>query len=133
MKNGAGQALLQRDAKRREQRLERMPRVLAALGVTDTKTQEAITDHLNAAATAYNPVLEAQMKLRRALAIRATPEALIKTAMDDVRNAKKTYAATFQKSLDALDKKISYTKNSRLEGALLTLGVLDPDGINTGI
>jgi Skp family chaperone for outer membrane proteins len=129
-KEGAAATLLERENKRRQLRLERLPKSLTSLGVTDAKVQDAVVTHLKDVSKTQSAVLEAQIKLRRSLLLKTTPEAQLRADSAAVSQAKKDYEAAFQKSLDALDKKINYSKSPRLEAVLLSLGALDPDGLN---
>ena len=121
--------LAEREAERQEQRLERVPRFLNAYSVTDEKTQEAIMAHLKSTSEERQEVTKAQYKLRRLLIVKNTIEAQITEASEALRQAKKDYEAAFEKSLTKLNQEIAYTKNPRLEAALLSLGALDPKGI----
>lgn len=128
----APDAVANREAKRRELRLERIPKMLTALGVTDAKTQEAVTAHLAESGKARASLLAAQYALRRALIIKDTPDAKVKAAVATQRQAYQDYQAAFKKSLATLDEKIGYTKNARLEGALLAVGVLELEAMTIG-
>ena len=121
--------LAEREAARQEQRLERVPKYLNAYSITDEKTQNAIMEHLKNTSSQRQEVAKAQYKLRRLLIVVNTIEPQIKEGSAALRKAEKDYEDAFQKSLGELDKKISYTKNARLEAALLALGALDPKGI----
>ena len=123
--------LQQRTAKRIELRLERLPKTLMALGITDEKTQEIIAGHFRTALAARKPLMEAQLQLRRALIVKTTSDTQFKGVLEAQKAARKAYEAAFQKALDDLDGKISYRKMPRLEAALLAAGALDPDGVNT--
>jgi hypothetical protein len=123
--------LQERNAKRLELRLERLPRVLIMLGITDTKTQESIVEHFRSALKSRESIAEAQQKLRRALSDKTLPDAHIKAVSNEPQTARKVYEAAFAKSLDELDKKIGYRKNMRLEAVLLSIGALDPYGADT--
>jgi len=134
--NANGERLLdklaEREADRQEQRLERIPKYLNAYGITDDKTRDAIMTHLKNTSSERQEVTKAQFRLRRLLIVTNTIDAQIKEASDALRKAEKDYEAAFQKSLADLDKKISYSKNLRLEAALLALGALDPKGVIGG-
>ncbi len=121
--------LTEREADRQGHRLERLPKYLNAYGITDAKTQDAIMAHLKNTSTERQEVTKAQYKLRRLLIVASTMESQIKEASEALRKAEKDYETVFQKSLTDLDKKVAYTKNVRLEAALLALGALDPKGI----
>ena len=121
-------AQVERGEKRAEQRIEKLPKYLALFGVTDAKTQDAIAEHMRVTSKARDPLMTAQLQLRRLLALRTTSDAEMKKALDDHRAARKDYEAAFHKSLDDLDKKIGYTKSPRLEATLAAMGALDPEG-----
>ena len=123
-------AFHERTAKRIELRLERLPKTLALLGIADDKTQELIAGHFRIVMTAREPLLEAQLDLRRALIIKTTSDTQFKAAIEAQRTTRKAYEGAFQKALDDLDAKIAYRKTPRLEAVLLAIGALDPDGVN---
>ncbi len=123
--------LQQRTAKRIELRLERLPKILAALGITDEKTQNSVAEHFRTVLTARKPLMEAQLQLRHALIVKTTSDTQFKGLLEAQRAARKAYEAAFQKALDDLDGKIAYRKMPRLEAALVAAGALDPDGVNT--
>lgn len=120
--------LAERNGKKAELRVEKLPKYLSAYGVTDTKAHEAIAEHMRGTAKARDPLVVIQLDLRRLLALRATPEAELKKIIDAQRVARKDYEAAFRKSLEELDKKIGFSKNPRIEAALAALGALDPEG-----
>jgi len=128
-----GADLKERNAKRIELRLQRVPKMLTTLGVTEAATQDAVAAHFQAVLKAREPLQEAQLKLRRVLVSKIASDAQIKAALDAQRAARKDYETAFQKALDDLDKKVSYTKNTRLEAALLAIGALDPDGVTAAL
>ena len=121
----------QRLTKRIEVRLQRLPKTLAALGVTDEKTQEVIAGHFRSVLMARGPLLEAQMQVRRALLVKTTSDTQFKSVLDAQRVARKAYETAFQAALDDLDGKVAFRKTPRLEAVLLAIGALDPDGLNS--
>ena len=123
--------LKERNARRLELRLERLPRVLINLGITDAKIQQTIVDHCRTAIAGREAIAEAQQNLRRSLSDKTVPDAQVKAAVNALQSTRKEYEAAFAKSLDELDKKISYRKNMRLESVLLSIGALDPYGTET--
>ena len=124
-------ALQERNNKRVELRLERLPRVLINLGVTDTQTQQTIVEHCRTALASRESIADAQQKLRRSLSDKTMPDAQVKAAANALDTARKVYEAAFAKSLDELDKKTGYRKSMRLESVLLSIGALDPYGTDT--
>lgn len=123
-------AFHERTAKHIELRLERLPKIVALLGIADDKTQEVIVGHFRTVMTAREPLLETQLDLRRALITKATSDTQFKAVIEAQRTARKAYEGAFQKALDDLDAKIAYRKTPRLEAVLLAIGALDPDGVN---
>ena len=124
--------LTEREATRQKQRLERVPRFLNTYGIRDEKTQQAVQEHLQATLKERESLIKAQYQLRRLLVMPNTIEAQIKEASRSLLQADKDYTAAFEKSRAELDQKIGYSKNTRLEAALLAIGALDPKG-NPGI
>lgn len=123
--------LTERERARQEQKLERIVRYLNAYGIRDEKTQQAVQAHLKAALKEHENVTKAQYNLRRLLIMPNTIEAQIKEASAALVQAEKAYTVAFEESRLELDQKIGYSKNTRLEAALLAIGVLDPIGMGS--
>jgi hypothetical protein len=121
--------LAERETARQELKLERLPRYLNAYGIRDEKIQQAVQAHLKASLKERENITRVQYQLRRLLVMPNTIEAQIKAASADLIQAEKSYEAAFEKSRTELDQKIAYTKNARLEAALLAVGALDSKGM----
>lgn len=123
--------LAERERVRQEQKLVRIVRYLNAYGIRDEKIQQSVQAHLKTALKEHESVTKAQYNLRRLLIMPNTIEAQIKEASSALVQAEKAYAVAFEKSRAELDQKIAYSKNTRLEAALLAIGVLDPIGMGS--
>ncbi|HEY0073911.1 MAG TPA: hypothetical protein VGB77_07415 [Abditibacteriaceae bacterium] len=121
--------LAERETARQELKLERLPRYLNAYGIRDEKIQQAVQAHLKASLKERENITRSQYQLRRLLVMPNSIEAQIKAASGALIQAEKSYATAFEKSRIELDQKIAYTKNARLEAALLAVGALDPKGM----
>jgi hypothetical protein len=121
--------LAERETARQELKLERLPRYLNAYGIRDEKIQQAVQAHLKASLKERENITRSQYQLRRLLVMPNSIEAQIKAASSALIQAEKSYEAAFEKSRAELDQKIAYTKNARLEAALLAVGALDPKGM----
>lgn len=121
--------LAERETARQELKLERLPRYLNAYGIRDEKIHQAVQAHLKTSLKERENITRAQYQLRRLLVMPNSIEAQIKAASAALIQAEKSYEAAFEKSRTELDQKIAYTKNARLEAALLAVGALDPKGM----
>jgi len=109
---------------RQEQSEERLRNVMKENGITEPADQNAVLAYLADELEARRPLRQKGMKLQEALSDSNTTDAQIKALVDDYHNAQKVEEQRRIKAQNDLDAKIHYTKNPRMEGFLMLMGVL---------
>ena len=104
--------------------------MLTQAGVNDAATQTAILDYVKADIDARAPLRDQGKKILQALRDGAVTDDQLLALVTDYRAAQQAERTRRTQAEAALDAKINYSKNPRLESVLLNIGALDPDGLN---
>ncbi len=116
-----------------QSRLEsEMRQLMAWLGCNETRVQDAILEHIGAETRARKTLRVQSRRLFEAvraerplsLPIGEVPDAVLIARLADFRAGLEADRVRREASEKTLDDRISYTKNPRLEAALLLLGVI---------
>ncbi|HEX8237118.1 MAG TPA: hypothetical protein VF600_14260 [Abditibacteriaceae bacterium] len=112
-------------AQERQQRLEnQMRQAMSNLGCSDIPTQDAIISYLGADIRARRPLQAQSRRLFNALRSADLPEDKLASMVADFRAAVEADKQRRAASEAALDGRIKYSQNPRLEAMLLLFGVI---------
>jgi hypothetical protein len=112
-------------AQERQQRLEnQMRQAMSNLGCSDIPTQDAIISYIGADMRARRTLQTQSRRLFMALRSKDRPEDEIARMVSDFRAAVETDKQRRTASEAALDGRIKYSQNARLEAMLLLFGVI---------
>lgn len=109
---------------RRQEQETQLRTLMSSNGVTDAPTQDAVLTYLEDELKARAPLRQMGLKLYRALGDQNISNDQIQAMIADYQNAQDLENQRRTKSQSDLDAKIHYTKNPRLQGLLLLMGVL---------
>lgn len=107
-----------------KQRWDWIRQTLVASGYTDTSLQDAVLAFMQEQEKIRQPFRSTAQELTSLLVKPATPEEEFKTQLADFRDKMKKDEERYSQALAALDEKIKYSTQPRLETLLTVLGIL---------
>ncbi|MEO6906857.1 MAG: hypothetical protein ABI210_03110 [Abditibacteriaceae bacterium] len=109
---------------RRKESEVKLRQMMTNNGITDTSTQDAVLAYLSNELETRKPLRQMGVKLQRALTDQSITDDQIKAMIADYKNAQDLESQNRTKAQSDLDAKIHYSKNPRLQGMLMLMGVL---------
>lgn len=109
---------------RRKQTEDKLREMMTNNGITDSSMQDAVLAYLSNELEARQPLRQMGIKLQRALGDQSITDDQIKAMIADYKNAQDLENQRRTKAQSDLDANIHYSKNPRLQGLLMLMGVL---------
>lgn len=119
----------QRAAQRADQQLSSE---MQTAGITDPETLDAIKQFVADQRTARQSLLAMAKKLATSLGVKATTDEATTASLADFRKAVAADQVRYDKALKALDAKIGYSTNPKLEAFLTLIGVIGNESSAVG-
>lgn len=113
----------------RERREQGLRNFMERAGATDTATQDAILEFVNAEEKARGAVRETGRKVFEAARTGAVADTQMSVLLGEFRNAVLDEKARRVAAARALDEKIGYTKKPRLEALLVMMGFIGDEAL----
>lgn len=107
---------------------EAIRKMMAMGGVPEIATQDAVLAYMKEDVEARRPLREAGMKLFQALRAADVNDEQMLALVTDYRAAQETEKVRREQAQNALDAKVNFTRNPRLEAMLLLAGLIGDGG-----